>query len=239
LLGAVRLPIGKQDFSIRRQGVQDFSAQDAVLAIFRFQIAVAAKRSDDNMIGQCLAQELPIAAKAGIEDSDLDALAPMTSGMPAIYAEASQMLDALERGMGIWRMRRAVRGGVAGKERREQECSDDDRQAAPRCAKAVANPLHLSRCLHATTVSLVLGVVLSANRKLMAKKCTRAAQHKSQIRARHNRIAPSKREDVTISKENHENTKDERTKIDLNSFRAFLFRVFVIVFVSISQCRSG
>src|SRR5215471_5151320 len=72
LLGAVRLPIRKQNFSVRRKGVQHFGAKDAVLTVLCFQVVVVAKRVNGDVVGKGSAKEMPITAKAGIENRDLD-----------------------------------------------------------------------------------------------------------------------------------------------------------------------
>src|SRR5262249_27531575 len=73
----------------------NFAAQDAVLAIADFQVAVAAKGRGLHMLGQCLPELVSVITKARIQDGNLDAPAGKARRMPPIRAEPSQELFAI------------------------------------------------------------------------------------------------------------------------------------------------
>jgi len=70
--------------------MQDFGAQNAVLAVARFQIAVGAERAHRHLPGQSAAQVMAPAAKAGVKHCDGDAAAAKAKLMPTARAQLFQ-----------------------------------------------------------------------------------------------------------------------------------------------------
>src|SRR5262249_49665587 len=103
-LRAVRVPIGEEQPGVRCQGMDHFAAQDAVLAVFRFQIPVRPERMHADERGQGVSEEPAIAAETGIENRDLHTLASKTCRVPPIYPEERQvqasLADDIERRWG-------------------------------------------------------------------------------------------------------------------------------------------
>src|SRR4029077_12887139 len=93
LIGAVRLPIGKEKPGIRRQGVYDLGAQNTVLAVLGFEVAVRTERSDGNLVRQSPPQVSQVTSEAGIKNGDFDAAPAVTGGVPAVGAEPGQVLQ--------------------------------------------------------------------------------------------------------------------------------------------------
>ena len=94
LIGPVQVPVGQKQFGIRRQAVQDLGAEDAVLTVLGLQIAVSTEGMSDDVDGQGTAQVDLVAPPAGVENCDLDALAAIPGGMPAIHTQPCQMLGS-------------------------------------------------------------------------------------------------------------------------------------------------
>ena len=89
------------------------AAQDAVLAVACFQIAVFAKRLGDDMGRQALAEKILIAAKAAVKDRDLAPLSAKTHLVPAIDAKEIEaggtLTDGVIVGLG-------ANGGLCGRQ---------------------------------------------------------------------------------------------------------------------------
>src|SRR5262249_11051695 len=90
LIRTIGVPRGKEHLGMGRQCMNNFAAQDAVLAIADFQVAVAAKGRGLHMLGQCLPELVSVITKARIQDGNLDAPAGKARRMPPIRAEPSQ-----------------------------------------------------------------------------------------------------------------------------------------------------
>ena len=86
-LRTVRLPVGQQNLCLRREGVQNFGAVDAVLAVAGLKILVIAEGARLDALRQSLAKERFNAAKTAVEDRDLDALPAVAASMPAFDAK--------------------------------------------------------------------------------------------------------------------------------------------------------
>src|ERR1043165_7081124 len=74
---AVRLPVGEQQFRVGGDRVEYLAAENAMLAVTRFQDVIFAERSRLDLRRQGLAQKLAVVAKAGIKDGDLRTLAAL------------------------------------------------------------------------------------------------------------------------------------------------------------------
>src|SRR5262249_52497133 len=93
------LPVGEQQLSFWRQGVDDFAAKDAMLAVSGFQVAVAPEGADRDVLRQGLAQVVSPAAEARVEHGNLDSAAAMAGCMPAVSVEPGQaLLDGARTG---------------------------------------------------------------------------------------------------------------------------------------------
>src|SRR5262249_23767556 len=79
--GPVGLPVGQQQFRLRRDGVDDLGTQHTVLAGPPLRIAVVAERLYRHLIGKGAAQVLAVSAETGVEDGDLYATAPKAGGV--------------------------------------------------------------------------------------------------------------------------------------------------------------
>ena len=69
-------------------------------AVPGLQIAVLAPGTPENPIGQAAAEKLMVAAEAGVEHRDLDALATIAGGMPAPHPERCQVLGTRRQQVG-------------------------------------------------------------------------------------------------------------------------------------------
>src|SRR5947209_8180165 len=76
--GIVRFPVGEQELGFRRQGVNYFAAKNAVLAVARFEVAIASERCGHDMGRQLLAQKVAVTSKAAVEDGDFGPLPSKT-----------------------------------------------------------------------------------------------------------------------------------------------------------------
>src|SRR5262249_16046978 len=87
LVGPIRLPVGEQEFRLRRRGVGHLAAEDAVHAVLRLEVAVAAEGAAGDAGRQGPAELAAVAPETGIEDGDFDALAAVAAGVPAVHAQ--------------------------------------------------------------------------------------------------------------------------------------------------------
>jgi len=94
--GPVGVPVGEEQFRVRGNGVYDFAAKYAMLAVFRFEIMIGAKGASGNGRGQGFAEMQPITAKARVEHGDLQPFASIPRPMPGRDAEMIEDLAARE-----------------------------------------------------------------------------------------------------------------------------------------------
>ncbi len=97
LIDPGQLPVGEKQLGIWSDGMNDLAAEDAVLAILGLQVAVVAEGTHVDPGRQGLAQMIAPAAKAGIEDGDLDPLAPVTQLVPAVRAQLGHVCPLLHQ----------------------------------------------------------------------------------------------------------------------------------------------
>ena len=86
-LGRVGFPVSEQNFRVGGQRMQHFRAQDAVLTIACFQLAIEPERTGAYAHRQPPAKLFAVAAKARVQHRDLYPLAAKAGAMPALHAQ--------------------------------------------------------------------------------------------------------------------------------------------------------
>src|SRR5262249_43822885 len=99
----VGLPVGQQQFGLGGERVNDLAAEDAVLAVLGFEVAIAPERFRRELRGDGLALVVLVAAKAGIEDGDLEPHPLVALRVPGLDAEPREVLLARPRGRAVER----------------------------------------------------------------------------------------------------------------------------------------
>src|SRR5262245_27263549 len=132
LLRAIRLPVGEQQFRGGGHGMDDLAAQNTMLTIPRFEIAIRAERARRDAGWQGLAQVVAIASKSGIENRNLDALPPEAECVPTINAEPSYVFLPrlpLLRGKELAAVLQGTRPNARGCQRRIRSVKDKHGEA--------------------------------------------------------------------------------------------------------------
>src|SRR6516225_319707 len=94
LIRPIRVPVCEQQLGVGRERMNHLAAQNAVLAIPCFEIAIGPKGPSDELRRQHAAQELSVSPEPGIEDRDLDSLTTVTRFLPTLDAERLQVFRA-------------------------------------------------------------------------------------------------------------------------------------------------
>ncbi len=106
LVGPIGLPVGQQKLGFRRDGVDHFAAQNPVLAVLGFEVAVLSERANLHVGGEGLAQVQPIPPEPRVQNGNRQPFAANPELLPAIDSQSARHLRRAARGtvqaIGFW-----------------------------------------------------------------------------------------------------------------------------------------
>jgi hypothetical protein len=73
--------------------MNDLATQDAMLAVFGFQVSIKPERPRSHLLRQGPAQVLPIASEPGVQHGNFDPLPTISGRMPAVGTKPGQVFE--------------------------------------------------------------------------------------------------------------------------------------------------